>query len=71
MSNLNDFLEKLGSDADLMDAYKKDPEGVMKANGLSDEEIRAVISADAKKIKALSGDKQDSKTYILVHVNKK
>ncbi len=73
MSNFNDFFEKLGSDSDLMDAYKKDPEGVMKANGLTDEEVKAVISGDDKKLKALSGDSSEVRGFILVnsHNNKK
>jgi hypothetical protein len=66
MSNFNDFFEKLGSDSDLMDAYKKDPEGVMKANGLTDEEVKAIISGDDKKLKALSGDKTQSRAFQVI-----
>ncbi|QFU23575.1 hypothetical protein FM038_016260 [Shewanella eurypsychrophilus] len=73
MSKLNEFFEKLGSDSDLMDAYKKDPEGVMKANGLTDEEIATVMSGDTNKLKSLSGDQAQTRSYILVnsHNNKK
>lgn len=73
MSKLNEFFEKLGSDSDLMDAYKKDPEDVMKANGLTDEEIKTVMSGDTKKLKSLSGDQVQTRSYILVnsHNNKK
>ena len=73
MSNFNDFFEKLGSDSNLMDAYKKDPEGVMKANGLSDEEVKIVLSGDSKKLKSLSGDQVETRSFILVnsHNNKK
>ncbi len=73
MSNFNDFFEKLGSDSDLMDAYKKDPEGVMKSNGLTDEEIKTVMSGDVSKVKSLSGDKAQTRSFILVnsHNNKK
>ncbi|EDQ01623.1 hypothetical protein [Shewanella benthica] len=66
MSNFNDFFEKLGSDSDLMDAYKKDPAGVMKANGLSDEEIKAVLSGESKKLKILSGDKLESRYFQVI-----
>lgn len=66
MSKLSDFFEKLGSDAALMEAYQKDPEGVMKANGLSDEEIQAVLTGDKTKLKQLSGDSVDTKSYMII-----
>ena len=66
MSKLNDFFEKLGSDAALMEAYKKDPEGVLKANGLNEEEIQAVISSDMDKLKLLSGDMTNARSYLLI-----
>ncbi|WP_299791602.1 hypothetical protein [uncultured Shewanella sp.] len=66
MSNFNDFFEKLGTDSDLMDAYKQDPEGVMKANGLTDEEIATVMSGDTNKIKSLSGESVEAKTYMII-----
>ncbi|QYK02461.1 hypothetical protein [Shewanella psychrotolerans] len=66
MSKLSDFFEKLGSDAVLMEAYKQDPEGVMKANGLNEQEIQAVMSGDMDKLKLLSGDTTDAKAYLLI-----
>ena len=66
MSKLNDFFEKLGSDAALMEAYKKDPEGVLKANGLNEEEIQAVMSSDMDKLKLLSGDMTNARSYLLI-----
>ncbi|ABZ75917.1 conserved hypothetical protein [Shewanella halifaxensis HAW-EB4] len=70
MSKFNEFFEKLGSDAKLLEEYKQDPQGVMQANGLSDAEIQAVMSGDDSKLKSLSGDK-GTKGYLVVHANKK
>ncbi|MGS0728326.1 hypothetical protein ACVBKF_19170, partial [Shewanella sp. 0m-11] len=61
---------KLGSDAKLLEEYKQDPQGVMKANGLTDDEIQAVISGDDSKLKSLSGGKS-VKGFLVVHANKK
>ncbi|QYJ85120.1 hypothetical protein K0I73_12920 [Shewanella mesophila] len=66
MSTLSDFFEKLGSDAALMEAYKKDPEGVMKASGLNEQEIQAVMSGDMEELKLLSGDMTNAKAYLLI-----
>ncbi|MCL1139719.1 hypothetical protein [Shewanella pneumatophori] len=70
MSKFNSFFEKLGSDAKLLEEYKQDPQGVMQANGLNDDEIEAVMSGDDNKLKSLSGDKS-VKSYMVVYVNKK
>ncbi len=70
MSKFNKFFEKLGSDAKLLEEYKQDPQGVMQANGLSDDEIQAVISGDDKKVKSLLGPK-GGHGYLVVYVNKK
>lgn len=66
MSQLASFMMKLGEDAELMAAYRKDPRGTMKAHGLTDEEIEAVMSGDTDKVKALSGN--DSDTFIVVYI---
>ncbi len=66
MSNFNDFFEKLGTDSDLMEAYKQDPEGVMKASGLTDEEIKTVMSGDTKKLKSMSGDKIETRAFQVI-----
>lgn len=55
MSKFNEFFEELASNADLMNEYKHHPQDVMQRHGLSEEEIHAVMTADAQKIKALSG----------------
>lgn len=66
MATLNEFLKKLGEDAALLDAYKKDPQGVMRANGLSDDEIQAVMSGDKSQLKSLGGE-EEFQTYIVVN----
>lgn len=66
MSALSDFFTQLGQDAQLMEAYQQDPESVMGAHGLTDEEISAVMTGDMTKLKVLSGD-QNYQTFILVN----
>ncbi|GIU38708.1 hypothetical protein L2719_15135 [Shewanella schlegeliana] len=66
MSKFNEFFEKLGSDAKLLEEYKQDPQGVMQANGLSDDEIQAVMSGDEKQIHSLSGSK-NYRSLVLIH----
>lgn len=56
MSNLNDFLEKLSSDADLKARYLENPEQVMEEAGLSEEEKEAMRSGDEKSLSDLTGD---------------
>ncbi len=52
------FLEKLGQDTELLEAYKKDPKGVMQKHGLSDDEVKAVMSGDVKGIQSLTNSTQ-------------
>ncbi|MCA1896138.1 hypothetical protein [Shewanella putrefaciens] len=66
MSALSDFFILLGQDALLMEEYLENPETVMRAHGLSDEEIDTVMSGDLEKLKSLSGD-GDYKTFLLVN----
>lgn len=56
MSNLSQFFIQLGTDAALLEAYQQDPRGVMKANGITDVEIAAVMSGDKALIRQLAGD---------------
>ncbi|ABV86615.1 hypothetical protein [Shewanella pealeana] len=70
MSKFNKFFEKLGSDAKLLEEYKQDPQGVMQANGLSDDEIQAVISGDDNKLKSFSDGKNYS-SLVLVYASDK
>ncbi|QSX29034.1 hypothetical protein JYB88_12320 [Shewanella cyperi] len=69
MSKLTDFLKKLGEDATLLDAYKKDPEGVMRQHGLTDEEIAAIMAGDMQKLKGLTGDGNYQMFVIINHGN--
>ena len=62
---MNKFFTQLGTNAALLEAYKLDPRGVMKANGLNQEEIEAVMSGDKARVSELSGDK-DMVMYMLV-----
>ncbi|MCL1089094.1 hypothetical protein L2744_05620 [Shewanella profunda] len=66
MSTLSDFFTQLGQDAQLMEEYQQNPEAVMRAHGLSDEEIDAVMSGDLDKLKSLSGD-ENYQTFLLVN----
>ena len=50
---LSSFLQKLGDDSGLQQAYASDPEGTMRQAGLSDDTIRTVLSRDLEKIKAV------------------
>jgi hypothetical protein len=50
---LSGFLTKLSEDAQLQDAYTQDPEGTMRAAGLSEDTIGTILSRDLAKIKAL------------------
>ena len=66
MSNLNQFAQKLSADAALLEAYKKDPQGVMQANGLTAEEITLVMSGDLARLKAYVGD-ATLQSFVIVH----
>ena len=55
MSALLDLMRKLGSDAALAAEYGKDPEGVVKRAGLSEDEARAMLRKDYPAIKKLTG----------------
>ncbi|GGB77459.1 hypothetical protein K8B83_08665 [Shewanella inventionis] len=56
MSNLSQFFTQLGTDSALLEAYLQDPEGIMRANGITDAEIAAVMSGDKALIRQLAGD---------------
>ncbi|WP_137226405.1 hypothetical protein [Shewanella sp. MEBiC00475] len=67
MSNMNTFFTKLGTDAVLLEAYKLDPRGIMKANGLTKKEVEAVMSGDKAQISKLSGDKEMAMYMIVIN----
>ncbi len=55
MSNLVEFLSKLGSDSALAEAFTKDPEATMTAAGLNDEEKQLVLTRDLDAIRESTG----------------
>lgn len=55
MSKLLDLMRKLGSDAALAAEYEKDPDGVLRRAGLSDDERKAMLEKDYAAIKELTG----------------
>jgi hypothetical protein len=57
MSMLKPFLVRLGSDAKLLLAMKRQPRQVMLDNGLSQEDIQLVMSQDVAKLKDKMGGK--------------
>ncbi|MCL2918296.1 hypothetical protein [Shewanella litorisediminis] len=69
MSKLTDFLKQLGEDAALLEAYKKDPEGVMRQHGLSEDEIQAIMSGDKAKLKAFGGEEQYQSLVVIYNGN--
>ena len=64
MSALSDFFTQLSQDALLMEDYKQNPEAVMRAHGLTDVEINAVMTGDMEKLKTLSGDSSYQSTLL-------
>lgn len=65
MSNMSAFFTELATNALLLEAYKLDPRTVMKSNGLTQEEIDAVMSGDKARVSQLVGDK-DMAMYMII-----
>ena len=55
MSRLAELLKELGQNADLQAEYVKDPEAVMARYDLEEEEVKAMLDKDVKKVQELSG----------------
>ncbi len=55
MSKLLKLMRELGRNAALAAEYERDPEGVMRHAGLSDEERKAMLEMDFEAIKRLTG----------------
>ncbi|MDE3832008.1 hypothetical protein GHK38_22725 [Sinorhizobium meliloti] len=55
MSDLKSFLTKVAQDPSLNSQYAADPDGTMKAQGLSDADREAVLSGDRAQIGARLG----------------
>ena len=62
---LSSFLTKLSEDRQLQDAYSQDPEGTMRAAGLSDDSIKTLLSRDLGKIKAALEKELPGRDFIL------
>ena len=65
---LSSFLQKLGEDTQLQQAYQRDPEGTMRQAGLSDETIQIVASRDLGKIKGVLEKELPGVTYMMFMV---
>jgi hypothetical protein len=65
---LSGFLTKLGEDRELQQAYTKDPEGTLRAAGLSEDTIKAVLSRDLSEIKAVLDHELPGGGYMLFMV---
>ena len=65
---LSSFLQKLGDDSGLQQAYASDPERTMQQAGLSDDTIRTVLSRDLEKIKGVLEQELPGITYIMFMV---
>jgi len=55
MDALKQLLKELGSDAKLAAEYEKDPGGVMKTRGLSDEARDAMERKDVDAVRRMTG----------------
>jgi hypothetical protein len=55
MSKLLGLMRRLGSDAALAEEYARDPDAVLRREGLSDEEHRAMAERDYAAVKRLTG----------------
>lgn len=66
MTELNCFFESLAKDAVLQGQYQSNPEEVMKAHGLSDEEAKAVMLGNTDRLKKMSGDDEDGWSFLII-----
>jgi hypothetical protein len=66
--NLAAFMIKLSRDPKLRRAFKKDPDEVMKAHGLSAKDKAVLRSGDSDKIRAYLGDDAPTGCCLLVFV---
>ena len=62
---LSSFLTALSEDRQLQDAYAQDPEGTIRAAGLSDDSIKTLLSRDLGKIKAALEKELPGRDFIL------
>ena len=55
MSKLTELLKRLGADADLAEAYEKNPEKVMEEAGLSNEEMELLKGGTLEALEKATG----------------
>jgi hypothetical protein len=65
---LASFLQRLGEDAQLQQAYTSDPEGTMRQAGLPEETIQVVLGRDLEKIKAVLEQESPGLVYMMFMV---
>jgi hypothetical protein len=65
---LASFLQKLGEDTQLQQAYASDPEGTMRQAGLSDETVQIVLSRDLERIKGVLEKEMPGLVYMMFMV---
>lgn len=70
-SKLTEFLTRLSTDSELMEAYKKDEAGTMKANGVADEHVELVLNKQHDEIKELTGGSVLKTTHSIIEITKK
>jgi hypothetical protein len=63
-----DFLTKLSTDPSARNSYQDDPVGVMKAEGLSDSQMVALLSQDSKKVQDELGAEVDAAFRVIVTI---
>lgn len=65
---LASFLQRLGEDTQLQQAYTSDPEGTMRQAGLPEETIQVVLGRDLEKIKAVLEKEAPGLAYMMFMV---
>ena len=62
---LASFLQKLGQNPELQEAYTRDAEGTLRQAGVPDEAIRAVLSRDLEQVKGVLEKEAPGIVYML------
>jgi hypothetical protein len=62
---LASFLQRLGEDRELQEAYTRDPEGTLRQAGVPDETIRAVLSRDVEQVKGVLEKEAPEVVYMM------
>lgn len=65
MTTLDEFFQELGTNAELLEAYKKDPKKVMQQQGIPEDQIDLVLNADIQGIKKVLGD-TEYRAYVVI-----